>query len=67
MRSLLTRYTLEKKYPDINITVPSTVVIGTLEFDRFISDNDLIGFTNGEDLSDAEIAKAFLEGEICDE
>ena len=67
MRSLLVRYNLEKKYSDINITVPSTVVIGTLEFDRFISDNNLIGFTNGEDLSDAEIAKAFLEGKICDE
>jgi len=67
MRSLLTRYDLEKKYPDINITVPSTVVIGTLEFDRFISDNNLIEFANREDLSDNETAKAFLEGEICDE
>ncbi|TET80057.1 MAG: hypothetical protein E3J41_00295, partial [Candidatus Cloacimonadota bacterium] len=67
MRSLLVRYNLEKKYPDINITVPSTVVIGTLEFDRFVSDNNLIEFANREDLSDNELAKAFLEGQICDE
>jgi response regulator RpfG family c-di-GMP phosphodiesterase len=67
MRSLLVRYNLEKKYPDINITIPSTVVIGTLEFDRFVSDNNLIEFANREDLSDNEIAKAFLEGKICDE
>jgi hypothetical protein len=32
MRTLLTRYNLEKKYPNIKITVPSTVVIGTLDF-----------------------------------
>jgi len=67
MRTLLTRYNLEKKYPNIKITVPSTVVIGTLEFDRFISDNNLIRFMNREDITDQEIAKAFLDSTTCDE
>ena len=67
MRSLLTRYNLGKKYPNINITVPSTVVVGTLEFERFISNNNLIRFTLREDITDHEIAKAFLDSTICDE
>jgi hypothetical protein len=67
MRSLLTRYDLEKKYPNIKITVPSTVVIGTLEFERFISDNNIIGVINREDITDQEIAKVFLKSKICDE
>ena len=67
MRSLLTRYDLEKKYPNIKITVPSTVVIGTLEFERFISDNNLVGVINREDITDQEIAKVFLKSKICDE
>lgn len=67
MRSLLLRYNLEKKYPDIKITVPSTVVIGTLEFDRFILENNLREYMNQERFSDEEIAKAFLNGEICKE
>jgi len=67
IRSLLARYNLEKKYPNVKITVPSTVVVGTLEFDRFISDNNLIGFMNREDITDQEIAKAFLKSTICEE
>jgi len=67
MRSILTRYNLDRKYPDVNISVPSTVVIGTLEFDRFIKENNLIEFTKKQDLEDKEIAKAFLAGKICAE
>jgi len=64
MRSLLGRYNLEKKYKGINITIPSTVVIGTLEFDRFIKDNNLLRFAERTDMSDREIAKAFLKGKL---
>ena len=67
MRSLLARYDLEKKYPNIKITVPSTVVIGTLEFDRFIQENNLREITRNEDATDTEIAQAFLAGKINDE
>jgi len=67
IRSLLTRYNLEKKYKNINISVPSTVVVGTLEFDRFISENKLINFINKENITDQEIAKKFLDSKICNE
>jgi len=67
IRSLLARYDFNKKYPEINITVPNTIVIGTLEFDNFISENNLIEVTRNKNLSDEEIAKAFLEGKIRNE
>jgi len=64
MRSLLTRYNFEKKYRGINIGVPSTVVLGTLEFDRFISENNLINFLDKSQRDDHEIAQAFLGSRI---
>ena len=67
IRSLISRYSLENKYPGVRITVPSTVVIGTLEFDRFISDNNLGEYLNKNDLSDEEISKVFLKAKICKE
>ena len=67
MRALLTRYKIEEKYRNISIKVPSAVVVGTLEFDRFVTDNNLHHFFKNESLSDSEIAKTFLECEICNE
>jgi hypothetical protein len=67
IRSLLARYDLNKKYPGIKITVPSTVVIGTLEFEKFISENNLMDIYNRKDIKDEEIAKAFIECKIRDE
>jgi len=64
IRSLLAIYDFNKKYPGINITVPSTVVIGTLEFDKFIEENNLKKIVNKENISDEEIAKTFMEGKI---
>jgi CheY-like chemotaxis protein len=67
MRSLLTHYKLEEKYKNIKIKVPNTVVIGTLEFDRFVSDHNLHRFFKNEQRTDAETAHAFLECDICGE
>ena len=67
MRALITRYKLDKKFKNTIVKVPNSVVIGTLEFDRFVNDNDLYKFFENEELSDEEIAKEFLECEICDE
>ena len=67
IRSLLAIYDFNKKYPGINITVPNTVVIGTLEFDNFIEQNKLKRIVNKKNISDEEIAKAFLKGKIRDE
>lgn len=67
MRKLLTRYNLESKYKNVKITVPSTIVIGTLEFDRFIQENNLLQFIEKKDATDSEIAKKFLKSHINDE
>ena len=67
IRSIFARYDLQKKYSGINITVPSTVVIGTLEFDKFIAENNLREIVKKKDISDEEIAKAFMDGKIRDE
>jgi len=66
MRALLKRYNLQRKYNDINIIVPSSVVIGTEEFDRFIMDNELHGFMEKKDIDDCEIAQTFLGGSVPD-
>jgi len=63
IRSLLARHNFGEKYKNVNITVPSTVGIGTEEFDRFIVDNNFQNFmNNNKDIPDSEIAKAFLSG-----
>ncbi|MDH7517988.1 MAG: PEP/pyruvate-binding domain-containing protein, partial [Candidatus Thermoplasmatota archaeon] len=67
MRAVLTRYKIDEKYNDVIVKVPNSVVIGTLEFDRFVNDNNLYRFFENEELSDEEIAKEFLKCEICDE
>ncbi len=67
IRAFLKRYNIEEKYKNINIKVPSSVVIGTLEFDRFISKNNLYAILEMKDISDGDIAQAFLDCEICDE
>lgn len=65
IRTLLSRHNLEEKYPDIHITIPSTVAIGTDEFDKFILENKLHKFAEStEKISDKEIAKQFLKGEL---
>ncbi len=68
IRTLLSRYNLHQKYPDIKITVPSTVAISTDEFDRFISDNKLYSFVNNnKDMPDSEIAKHFIKGKLSND
>lgn len=67
MRSLLAKDNPEKRYKGIRISVPSTVVIGTLEYDRFIQENKLLRFAEKRDASDQEIAKAFLKSRLHDE
>jgi hypothetical protein len=67
IRTLLARFSLQEKYRDINMTVPSTVAIGTDEFDKFISENKLKEFaSNNQNISDGEIAKTFLKGKLSE-
>lgn len=68
IRTLISRYNFKEKYPNIKITVPSTVAIGTDEFDKFISDNNLQYFiSDKKKISDKDIAKKFLKCKLSDE
>ncbi|UCD14195.1 MAG: hypothetical protein JSW60_01920 [Thermoplasmatales archaeon] len=64
IRALLARYNLEKRYKNTNIIVPSTIVIGTEEFDKFISDNNLHRIKDEVKLSDHKIANMFINSKL---
>ncbi len=65
IRTLLSRYDFNKKYPDVHVTVPSSVAISTDEFDRFIADNNLTKFINNKKIiPDKDIAKQFLDAKL---
>ncbi len=55
-----------KEFPDVEIQIPRTVVVGTDEFDQFMRENDLYDFVSSEH-SDLEIRKRFLEANISGE
>jgi len=60
---LLTELDLASQFPDVRISVPPTVVIGTEVFDNFLDDNDLreLAITSNDD---EEILSRFLEAEL---
>ncbi len=53
-----------KEFPEVDIQVPKTVVIGTDEFDQFMQDNDLFAYV-AEGHTDQEIKERFLAGRIA--
>ena len=68
IRTLLSRFNIQERYKDVIITVPSTVAIGTDEFDKFMINNKLYDkLRKKENASDAEIAKLFLKAKIQDD
>ncbi len=52
-----------KEFPDVEIQIPRTVVIGTDEFDQFMRENGLYEFVS-TDHSDREIKERFLNATI---
>jgi len=52
---------LDRRYPEIEITVPPMMVISTEGFDEFVDENDLHRLASG-DAPDADIVKKFLAG-----
>lgn len=52
-----------KEFPEVDIQVPKTVVIGTDEFDQFMQVNDLYSYV-AEEHTDQEIKRRFLAGRI---
>ena len=60
INSMITNYNINSKFEEIDISVPSAIVIGTDVFDRFIHDNKLDQYAFLED-DDIKITRAFVE------
>lgn len=60
INTLINNYELHNKFPGIEISVPSAVVIATDVFDQFIEDNELFNFALSES-DDNVISKRFRE------
>ena len=63
INTLINNYNVRNKFEDIEITVPSAVVIATDVFDQFIEKNHLENIALNE-LDDKVIIKKFLEAEF---
>ena len=63
IRHLLHKYQTARRFADVNIAVPPSLVLATDMFDRFLSENNLLDFAiNSSD--DAEILRRFLEASL---
>ena len=56
---------LHEKYPEVDITIPHTLVITTEAFDQFIETNDLKHLSK-TDAEDDEVARLFREAEFSE-
>ena len=54
---------IHKKFDQVNIAIPQTLVITTEGFDEFVDKNDLKGLSKSE-MPDAEVAERFLMGQF---
>lgn len=54
-----------KEFPEVDIQIPETVVIGTDEFDQFMRENNLYEYV-AQEHTDQEIKGRFLESKIAD-
>jgi CheY-like chemotaxis protein len=64
---ILSVYFNPSEFPDVNISIPPTVVIGTDIFDEFLAKNNLQKFAIDEDHTDDEITARFTESILPDE
>ena len=58
VNNLLSQFHIEREFPGVTVSVPTSMVIGTEVFDRFIEDNDLADFAIQCDRDD-ELDKRF--------
>lgn len=63
---LLTNYNLKHKFDEVEISVPSAIVIGTDVFDHFIADNNLESFAFTE-IDDLTLTQRFVDSKIFPE
>lgn len=64
LNALLCAMDYEKKYENTSISLPSTAIIGTEEFDQFIENNSILEKIPG--MSDNEIDQLFLSGNLSE-
>lgn len=63
MNAILQNIDVKERFPDVDIKIPRSAVIGTNEFDLFLDNNNLHAVINTE--TDYEvIKKKFIEGEL---
>ncbi len=65
LNALLCTMDYEKKFDSISISLPSTAIIGTLEFDQFVERNEILQQIVGK--SDEEIDNIFIAGKLSDQ
>jgi hypothetical protein len=63
LNALLSRYKLERRFPDVRIFVPPTAVLTTGVFDRFMESSGLLDYALQE-TDDDRITGAFLDAEL---
>ena len=59
VRRLLGDHSLNRRYPGVHIAVPPAIVLATGTFDRYLAENELLGFALGAQ-DDAEVVSRFL-------
>jgi Pyruvate phosphate dikinase, AMP/ATP-binding domain len=64
--NLLHRNKIHRKFKNIKIGIPKSILIGTDEFDRFLHDNDIEKSVLYAE-SDTELTKIFLQGKFSTE
>lgn len=63
LNSLVLKHKLARKYENVKISIPRTVVVSTDYFDRFIIDNGL-QYVIDSDISDEEILSEFIASRL---
>ena len=66
LNSMVYKHGLARKYDNVKISIPRTVVIATDYFDRFILENDL-QYVIDSDISDEEILSEFVAARLPEE
>ncbi len=65
MNSLLNSMEFDESYPEVNISIPATCIIGTNEFDNFIDINNIT--SDFSEQTDEDIEAYFLTCKLSDE
>lgn len=63
--SLISTYGLERAFPDVRLSVPPSIIIGTEVFDQFLENNDLWNLAIKSD-DDEAILQRFLDAHFPD-